>query len=272
LPANGSESGGAREKELIMLYGLYLSAAGMQAQESRQAIISNNLANAETTGFKRDLAVMQARATATQEDPAMRQYELPELKNQGGGVTIAGSGIDLTQGPLKESDNATDVALSGSGFFQVQGDKAGEKLLTRDGSFIVNSQGGLVTANGGRAVLSADGTPLVLNTNLPVVISQTGMISQGGNAGVQMGLVDVPDSRRLMKMGDNLLTVDKPDAMTAVPAKTQVAQWHLEESGVNPIVEMVNMMEGQRAFEANAKMITYQDTTLSELNTVGRVA
>ena len=80
------------------------------------------------------------------------------------------------------------------------------------------------------------------------------------------------DSRRLIKIGNNLLTVDKADALTPVSPNTEVRQGHLEQSGVNPIVELTSMMEGQRAFEANAKMITYQDTTLSELNTVGKVA
>ena len=257
-----------------MLYGLYLSAAGLQAQEARQSIISNNIANAETMGFKRDLAVMQARANATHEDPEMMQYQLPVLKNQGGGVSISGSGIDMTQGPLKARGNATDVAVRGSGFFEVQGDKPGEKLLTRDGSFLLNSAGALVTTNGGRPVLSSDGSPITLTPGLPVEISQTGVVSQtnSGNEGVRLGLTDVPDSRRLIKMGDNLLAADQPEAMTAIPSTTQVEQGHLEQSGVNPIVEMVNMMEGQRAFDANAKMITYQDTTLSELNTIGRVA
>ena len=81
-----------------MLYGLYLSAAGMQAQETRQSVISNNIANAETTGFKRDLAVMQARANAVHEDSSMMKYSIPVLKDQGGGVNIAGLGMDLTQG------------------------------------------------------------------------------------------------------------------------------------------------------------------------------
>jgi flagellar basal body rod protein FlgG len=255
-----------------MLYGLYLSAAGLQAQEARQAVISNNLANADTMGFKRDLAVMQARQNATREDPQMMQYQLPVLKNQGGGVNVAGGGIDMAQGPLKQTGNKTDVALMGKGFFEVQGDKPGEKLLTRDGRFLVNSDGTLVTANGGRPVLSDQGQPITLTPGLPVTISQTGMVTQGNNGGTQLGLADVPDSRHLIKLGDNLLTVDKPEALTAISPNTQVEQGHLEQSGVDPIVEMVNMMEGQRAFDANAKMITYQDTTLSELNTVGRVA
>jgi flagellar basal body rod protein FlgG len=256
-----------------MLSGLYVSAAGLQAQEARQSVIANNLANANTHGFKRDLTVMQARRNAIQEHPELAPYQLPVLANQSGGVTGSGGGIDMTQGPLTSTKNPTDVALMGSGFFEVQGDKPGEKLLTRDGSFLLNQDGTLVTANGGRPVLSSQGQPIVLNPNLPVQISTTGMITQGdGSAGVQLGLTDVSDPRQLVKLGSNLLTVTNPQALTAISPNTQVKQGHVEESGVNPAVELVNMMQGQRAFDANAKMITYQDTTLSELNTIGKVA
>ncbi len=215
---------------------------------------------------------MQARANAVHEDPTMMKYAIPVLQNQGGGVNIAGAGIDLTQSALTRTGNATDLALEGKGFFEVQGEQAGEKFLTRDGTFLLNNNGGLVTATGGRPVLGVDGQPITLNPNLPVTIGMTGVISQGDGTVGQLGLTDISDSRRLLKVGNNLLTVDKPDALVPVSSGTQVRQGHLEQSGVDPIVEMVSMMEGQRAFEANAKMITYQDTTLSELNTIGKVA
>ena len=257
-----------------MLTGLYLSAAGLQAQEVRQAVIANNLANAQTTGFKRDLAMMQARLQAPEEDVRMTKYLVPSLQNQGGGVNAVGAGVDLTQAPLTATSNQTDVALDGRGFFTVKGDKEGEKNLTRDGRFLINTDGTLVTANGGRPVLSADGQPIVLDPELPVTIAADGSISQGdgGAAGTKLGLADVKDQKDLVKLGGNLLTVSKPESLTDVPSETQVRQFHVEQSGVDPVVEMVNMLEGQRAFEANAKMISYQDTTLSELNTIGKVA
>ena len=257
-----------------MLSGLYLSAAGLQAQEVRQAVIANNLANAQTTGFKRDLALMQARLQAPEEDVQMTKYLVPSVRNQGGGVNAVGVGVDLTQAPLMETDNQTDVALDGHGFFTVKGEKDGEKSLTRDGRFLINTDGTLVTATGGRPVLSADGQPIVLNPELPVTISGDGTISQGdgGSTGVKLGLTDVKDQKDLVKQGGNLMTVAKPESLTDLPAETQVRQFHVEQSGVDPVVEMVNMMEGQRVFDANAKMISYQDTTLQELNTIGKVA
>jgi flagellar basal-body rod protein FlgF len=255
-----------------MLTGLYISAAGMQAQEVRQAVISNNLANAQTTGFKRDLALMQARLQASEEDTHMAKYLVPSLRNQGGGVDTAGVGVDLRQAPLKETSNQTDVALDGPGFFMVKGAKEGEKDLTRDGQFLINNDGTLVTATGGRPVLSSDGQPIVLTPGLPVTIASDGTITQGDSGGVKLGLTDVKDQKDLVKLGGNLMTVQRQDGLQEMPAGTQVRQFHVEQSGVDPIVEMVNMMQGQRVFEANAKMISFQDTTLSELNTIGKVA
>jgi flagellar basal body rod protein FlgG len=254
-----------------MNYGLYLSAAGMQAQQARQTVISNNLANAQTTGFKRDLAVMRSRLNAGYEDATMFPYRAPVTRDQGGGVFAVNGGIDLSQSALKDSSSATDVALDGRGFFMVAGEN-GQKLLTRDGNFLLNNEGTLVTVADGREVLSADGQPIKLNPDLPVKIDGKGRISQGNVTAAQLGLTNVADSRRLRKIGGNLLTVDSPDALSDLPADTRVCQSKLETSGVEPVVEMVNMMEGQRAFEANARMISFQDTTLSQLNTIGRVA
>ncbi len=264
-----------------MIYGLYLSTAGLQAQQAKQNVIANNIANAQTVGFKRDLAVMRARANAVDEDPHMAAYRLPVVQDQGGGVNALNGGIDLRQGLLTSTGNKTDVALDGPGFFTVQGEQ-GEKLLTRDGQFLLNSEGILVTATSGRPVLSSTGEPIKLNPQLPVTINGQGQITQGddtgggggggGAAAMQLGLADVTDSRQLMKLGGNVMRVINPAALTPAPATTMVRQGHVEASGVDPMLEMVNMLEGQRAFDANAKMITFQDNSLQELNTIGRVA
>jgi flagellar basal body rod protein FlgG len=82
----------------------------------------------------------------------------------------------------------------------------------------------------------------------------------------------VTDSRQLIKRGGNLLQARSAEALTAVPAQTTVLQGHLEKSDVDPTTEIINLMTGMRAFEANAKMISYADTSMSQLNTVGRVA
>jgi flagellar basal body rod protein FlgG len=256
-----------------MLYGLYLSAAGLQAQETRQAVLTNNMANAQTAGFKRDLAVMQSRLNEVHENGSMARYRVPGLPttDQGGGVTVGGTMVDLTQSMLKRTESPGDVALDGKGFFTVRGDQ-GEKLLTRDGQFLVSDSGQLVMATTGRAVLDDGGSPIQVKPGAELKINGRGEISQGGQPVAKLGLADVNDPRRLLKVGGNVMTVDSPDALTAVSDKTVVRQGQVEESGVDPMVEMVAMLEGQRAFDANAKMITYQDTTLQQVNTIGRVA
>jgi flagellar basal body rod protein FlgG len=254
-----------------MNYGLYLSASGLRAQQDRYLVTANNLANANTTGFKRDLTVMRARLNAVHEDPKMFPYRMPVTQDQGGGLFAVSGGIDLSQGELQTTDNPTDLALEGHGFFTVQGNN-GQKLLTRDGKFVRDQNGSLVRATDSKPVLDNNGQPIKLNPDLPIAIDGRGRILQGNQVTAQLGLTDVSNPGRLRKTGDNLLTVDDPAALKDLPQDSQVLQGKTEASGVNSIMEMVNLMEGQRAFEANARMITFQDSTMSQLNTVGRVA
>jgi flagellar basal-body rod protein FlgF len=253
-----------------MNYGLYLSASGAKAQMDRLDVIANNLANVRTTGFKRDLVNMQARRNAGLEDPRMAMYSLPVLKDQGGGMLATGGGIDVTQGVFEDSSNATDLALNGRGFFTVAGDN-GERLLTRDGRFLVDAGGHLVTAVGNRAVLDSSGEAITVAPGLPVAVDADGQVSQGdGQTGAKLGLVDVADSRQLVKLGGNVMRAR--GEVTQVPADTKVMPYKLESSGVDEMAELVNLMEGQRAFEANARMMTFQDQAMGQLATVGRVA
>lgn len=257
-----------------MLTGLYVSAAGLQAQEYRQSVTTNNLANAQTTGFKRDLALVQARANAALEDPAMAQYRWPAgmLAKMNGGVYAAPTFTDLSQGNLTHTDQPTDVALQGPGFFLVQGDKPSERFLTRDGKFLVRSDGQLVMAGNGKSVLNADGEPIKLNSNYPFEIDEKGEIRQGGNIVSQLAVMTVQNPGDVQKVGANLLSLTNGARATPATTATSVHQNYLEQSGVDPITEMTTMMETTRMFEANAKMIQYQDSTLQSLNTVGKIA
>lgn len=252
-----------------MLTGLYMSAAGLQTQEYRQSVTANNLANAQTTGFKRDFAVMQARLNAAEADPRMAAFRQPGLRQRSGGVWPGAGSIDLSQGSLNQTGNQSDVALEGPGFFTLQGDK-GEKLLTRDGRFLINNEGFLINAASGRKVLSAAGEPISLNPALPLHVTNRGYVQQGEGVSVQLGIVDT-SADNLSKRGANTMAAEDPTRMTAMDGAT-VRQGFLEQSAVDPVVEMVNMLEGQRVFEANARMLTYQDQTLQQLNMIGRVA
>jgi flagellar basal body rod protein FlgG len=252
-----------------------MSAAGLQAQEYRQSITTNNLANAQTAGFKRDLALVQSRLNAFRENPALASLaplDNPALLDQGGGVGVLPAVIDLSQGNLQPTGNQTDLALQGAGFFTVR-NADGKTALTRDGRFTINSEDMLVTATGGHSVLDASGQPIKLNPQLPIAVDSHGVISQGsdGSAGVALGLQEVTNPQALEKLGGNLLAAP-PEALRAASADTTVRQGYVESSTVDPVIEMVNMMEGQRIFDANAKLITMQDQTLAQLNTLGKVA
>ncbi|MGD9128344.1 MAG: flagellar hook basal-body protein, partial [Planctomycetia bacterium] len=160
-----------------MSYGLYISAEGANAQSRRLEVIANNLANIDTVGFKKDLAVCQARfAEGVQEG-----LELPwmgGLVDQGGGIKLKQTATDFSEGRLKETHRKLDMAIQGEGFFQIQ--KDGETYLTRAGNFDLTSDGQLVTAQG-YPVLNNEGTPIRIDpTEGEWQINDQGMIDQGG--------------------------------------------------------------------------------------------
>ena len=133
-----------------MNYGLYLAAGGTMTSMHRLEVAANNLANANTTGFKPDLAVSQARLPARLNDAAMAAPPRELLEQLGGGHWLGASRFDLSQGPLEATDNALDVAIDGEGFFVVASDGQSQALLTRDGRFTLNDRGELVSSASGR--------------------------------------------------------------------------------------------------------------------------
>jgi len=253
-----------------MLYGLYLSAAGLQAEDYRQNVFANNMANSQTVGFKRSLATVMARQSAVDEDPTMAGYRVPVLSQQGGGVSAAPTRLDLSQGTMQPSSNPLDLALQGQGFFTVQ-DSTGQTRLTRDGRFMLNKDNQLVMQSGPK-VLDDTGNPITLNPALGVTVGADGQLTQDGTKVAQLGLRNVSDPLTLQQLGDSLLTARGNTKLDPAPADTLVKQRATEASDTDPIIEMVNMLDGQRAFEANAHMITYQDQTLQQLNAMGRLA
>jgi len=253
-----------------MTNGLYISAMGLQVQQYRQSVIANNLANSHTAGFKRAIANVQARANAALEDPRMAQYAQDPVYGQvNGGVWAQPTAFDWSQGTLKTSPGNTDLALDGEGFFTLQ-NAQGEKLLTRDGQFKIGLNGELHTGHDLK-VLDTGGSPITLNPALPVAVKGNGEITQAGQTVAKLGVVNVKETQSLEPVGQNTLRVR--DGFLAAPAAdTIVRQGYVEQSGVDPMTEIINMLEGQRAFDANAKMINMQDQMMSQLNTVGRVA
>jgi flagellar basal body rod protein FlgG len=255
-----------------MLYGLYLSATGVMTNSYRQDVIANNLANAETVGFKKDLTKFRQRLTAAEESPDKQGWSNPLLDKIGGGTFAEPTSLDNSQGPLEKTGNKTDAAIEGSGYFTV--DDHGTTRLTRNGQFMISSDGTLVMANGKHLpVLDDNGQPIKLNGHLAseTVISPDGTISQGDGLVHKLAVVDVPNPSLLKNESGTLLSYPNMQAVT--PSKSTVVGESVEDANVDPATELTALMETQRQLEANANMIHTQDSTLDKLvNTVGKVS
>jgi flagellar basal-body rod protein FlgF len=243
-----------------MPYGMYISAEGAQAQAQRLQVIANNLANVETAGFKRDVATFQARfAEAIQqgEDYAGSRGE----NDLGGGVKIIGTQTDFSASTLRNTGIPTDFAINGAGFFQVRG-ADGSTYLTRAGNFSLDPTGRLVT-QGDLPVLDDGGAEIVIDGEQPWEIMPGGRIVQDG-AATAIGLVHPQSLGDLAKVGSNLFRPLAP-VTPAAATERDIRQGYVEQSGANPTREMMAMIETTRAFEANTKLIQYQDSMIGGL-------
>lgn len=246
---------------IVMPYGLYISAEGAKAQSQRLEVLANNLANVNTVGFKPDVATFQARfAEAIQQGDVMPGDR--GVEDLGGGVKITETLTNFAAGRLERTGGQSDMAIVGNGFFQVAGPD-GTPLLSRAGNFEVNSQNILVTANGGRAVLDAGGSPIEINPQLSWEVSPTGQILQDGT-NTPLAIVEPESLDHLNKAGANLFR-SRGDVAPVPEEEREVRSGYLEMSGVTPTAEMMSLIETSRAFEANAKMIQNQDDMMSSL-------
>jgi flagellar basal-body rod protein FlgG len=253
-----------------MNYGLYLSATGVLTNSFRQDVIANNLANAQTVGFKRSLALFQQRRTEAQQLGDM-QMSNPLLEGIGGGTLLAPTFVDHSQGTLEQTQSNLDVAINGRGYFAVRQGK--DTLLTRNGRFMVDRDGYLTLADGtGHRVLDADRNTIPLG-GVPqshITIGPDGSISVQGNLVARLAMLDVPDDMLLNQRGQTLLSY--PDLKKLVPATGTLQSGFIEESNVDPMAELTQLINTQRQLEANANMIRYQDQTLGKLvNEVGKI-
>ena len=254
-----------------MIYGLYLSAQGAETQAARLDVLSNNLANASTGAFKRDLALFQAHQPFDVEQG--RADALPDgCHLLSGGVSLAGTVTDFSNGPLTPTGGAYDVALAGPGFLVV-GDGP-QNLLTRNGRFTVDDRGMLVTHDTGLPVKNADGLPIEIPLEAQAIeISDTGRIFQvvdGIKAEIdQLAVVEPETLAGLQKVGNSFYVSDVP--VHAAGPNVRVLQGHLEGSGPNSITAMLNLIEAGRGFETNVNMVRSQDEALGRLlQSVGR--
>ena len=250
-----------------MPYGMYISTAGAQVQSERLRVLSNNLANVDTVGFKREEAVFRARhaeAIERGED----QSGSRSINDSGGGVQFAETVTDFSKGRLRQTDERTDLAIDGDGFFLVE--KDGQQLLTRAGNFRFSASGRLETQQG-HAVLATDGKPVTVDPRLDWRVTESGAFEQGDTR-TYLALVNPKSLGDLAKSGVNYFTPLAPVAPVAL-AERRVQSGYLEASTVVPSVEMMELIETSRAFEANIRMIQNHDQMLGALvNRVLRTA
>jgi len=264
-----------------MVKGLYTAFTGMVNEQKRLDVLSNNLANADTNGYKKEGTTSQTFA----DELAIRIKDTSYFgmkKNLGVmsmGVHIGETYTDYSQGNYKVTDNQTDFAINGNGFFAISyTDKAGNTSVkyTRDGAFIVNTQGYLVTKDGD-FVLNQNGamntdpnSRIQVNPNLPIVVTADGGIYQNDQLVGNIGLVNFEDYNYIAKFGENMY--DIVDGATLVASEATIDQGCLEASNVNVVSEMVNMITISRAYQAGQKVINAVDSTLDKaVNQVGRV-
>lgn len=246
-----------------MIYGLYQSAAGMMVEEYRQGVLSNNLANADTVGFKRDLAVFAERT------PAWRTGERQgpsavDLQNLSGGLWLGRTRTDFSEGTHTQTGNPLDVALEGPGFLGVQIN--GQPQYTRDGRLQLDATGTLVAASDGAPVLGEGGAPLRMNPRGgQPSIDSSGFVSQDGALVGRLTIVDFADHTALQKTTGQRFVA--PDG-AAQRSSAYVQSGTLEQGTVEAIHELVSMLDATRAHQLNAQMVTLQDQTLGRLTAV----
>jgi flagellar basal-body rod protein FlgG len=259
-----------------MNLALWAAKTGLDAQNTRMAIIANNLANTNTTGFKsaraafQDLMYQNIRQVGSQ---STQNTQYPTGLTLGTGVSIVATEKDYTQGSINQTNASLDLSISGRGFFQITLPD-GTIAYTRDGTFSLDNQGNVVTATG---------YPLQPALNIPagtqsVTIGSDGVVtatSATNSKGTQIGQIQLADfinEQGLQPTGTNLLAESAASGSPQVgtPGTNGLGalqQGTLETSNVNSVTELVNMIECQRSYEMNSKAISTTDQMLQFLTT-----
>lgn len=260
-----------------MNYGLYLSASGLLSATYRQDVATNNLANVNTTGFKVHIPTVRQRADVRSEDGLGYLDSNALLEKLGGGVQMAPTAIDFSQGDLKASRNALDVAIEGDGFFLLSSGRSGDTesvQLSRDGRFTLAADGRLVSSTTGMSVLSTGNNPIRVDPRGgDVRIDLDGTVSQGGVDIARIQVADVPDRSALIKIGDNLYETDAVTIENRFETGAAVRQGYTEASGVNEISAISAIRSASGDASSNAEMIRNHDRIMDlAISRLGRVS
>lgn len=252
-----------------MVRGLYTAATGMNVERNKMNVVTNNIVNAETSGFKSDSLV-----TSTFDQVLLQRINDPNISifgasSVGGydyGTHVDELFTDYTEGTLEETDKKTDLALVGNGLFTLQS-ATGQTSYTRSGNFTVNSEGYLVTQDGDY-VMGKQGRIKVGSEDFSVTAD--GQVT-GPNATTDtLNVVTFTDLKVLRKQGNNAYSV-YGNAAPIQAANVTVQQGTLEGSNVDLSSQMVDMISVYRKYEANQKIVSMTDKTLEFTSTLGRV-
>lgn len=258
-----------------MNQALWAAKTGLDAQQTRMAVVSNNLANVNTTGFKQgravfeDLLYQNVRQSGGQ---TSQDTQLPSGLSMGTGVRVVATEKLFTQGGIVQTGNALDVTVNGRGFFQILLPD-GSLAYSRDGSFQQNAQGELVTASG----YTVQPGITIPDSAQSITIGTDGVVSvmlPGQTSPSQVGTLETVDFINpvgLQPMGENLYleTASSGTAQSGTPGLNgfgPLQQGSLEGSNVNVVSELVSMIETQRAYEMNSKAISTSDQMMQYLN------
>ena len=234
-----------------MVRGVNYSRSGLESNAKALEIVTNNLANSNTTGFKRSIALTES---------------VKDAGEQPKGRALAGPIIDFSEGELKYTGNKLDLAIKGKGFFTVQADQG--IFYTRQGNFQVDGEGFLTTPDG--YYVLGDGGPIPIDNDAS--ITEQGEVVVNGEIVDRLAITEITDVSKLKAIGKGLFA--STDNTVAVNTKDNfvIKAGYLEGSNVEPLEEMVSLIEIYRRFEANQKALKAQDESLGKaVNDVGRV-
>ncbi|WP_432737731.1 flagellar basal-body rod protein FlgF [Maridesulfovibrio sp. FT414] len=254
-----------------MRSSVFSALFGAMSNEHRIDISANNLANVNTTGFKRDNCAFQdtferfAHDYVVDAKPFIRDKNiLPDPKIMAR-PRLSEEVIDMSQGAFQNTGNPLDLAVRGDGFFKVE--KDGAQYLTRNGVFTLSPDGVLITEQG--YPVMANGGQVAIPPRSDVTIDESGVIRADGQEIAQLDFVQPVDPKALKKNGENLFILEGEER----PADGEIVQGYIEKSNVEVVNEMVAMIECQRSFEIYQKMISTTDQLDQKvINQVGKVS
>ena len=235
-----------------MIKGIYTAARGLNSRMKNLEVVANNLANLNTTGFKREVPFSEI----------MNQYGKTEIKKS----------TDYQQGDLVQTSNPLDLAISGKGFFVVETENGPQ--LTRNGKFNLSTDGYLVTQEGYK-VMGNEGpinvSGLILDKNKTLTVAKNGEIKYGNQPVDNLMIAQMNDPADSERASGVNFIADSDGFSAASPDTFNIKQGYLEESNINPIQEMQAMIQINSEYDSAHKVINYLDQSLDEANQIGKV-